>query len=92
MTAYYSPAGNAASLCQVRAISLRQPFAWLARGWSDVRRSRGPSLLHGFSMMTQGIDWRISYSLFGLAMVALGWGSWHMLVQVLERRTHRKKV
>jgi magnesium transporter len=45
-----------------------------------------------FSMMTQGIDWRISYSLFGLAMVALGWGSWHMLVQVLERRPHRKKV
>ena len=43
-----------------------------------------------FSMMTQSVDWRISYSLFGLAMVALGWGSWHMLVQVLERRPRRE--
>jgi len=43
-----------------------------------------------FSMMTQGIDWRISYSLFGISMVALGWGSWHALVRVLEKR-HRRK-
>jgi magnesium transporter len=43
-----------------------------------------------FSMMTKGIDWPISYSLFGLSMVALGWGSWHVLVRVLERRQGRK--
>lgn len=43
-----------------------------------------------FSMMTQGVDWRVSYSLFGLAMVALGWGSWHGLVRLLERRQGRK--
>lgn len=43
-----------------------------------------------FSMMTKDIDWRISYSIFGLAMVALGWGSWHLLVQLLERRQGRK--
>jgi uncharacterized membrane protein len=55
MAAYYSPAANAASLCQVRAISLRQPFAWLARGWSDVRRSLAPSLLHGFVVALAGI-------------------------------------
>jgi magnesium transporter len=41
-----------------------------------------------FSMMTHGMDWRISYSLFALAMVVLGWGSWHLLVRVLERRGH----
>ncbi|MDW5442476.1 magnesium transporter CorA family protein [Polaromonas sp. SM01] len=43
-----------------------------------------------FSMMTQGIDWRIAYSLFGIAMVTLGWGSWHGLVRVLEKRQRRK--
>ncbi len=39
-----------------------------------------------FSMMTLGIDWRISYSLFGVAMVTLGWVSWHALVRVIEKR------
>jgi magnesium transporter len=43
-----------------------------------------------FSMMTKGIDWPISYSLFGLSMVALGWGSWHVLVRVLVKRQGRK--
>jgi magnesium transporter len=43
-----------------------------------------------FSMMTKDIDWRISYSIFGLAMVALGWGSWHLLVQMFEKRPSRK--
>ncbi|MFI5444127.1 CorA family divalent cation transporter [Polaromonas sp. UC242_47] len=43
-----------------------------------------------FSMMTQGIDWRIAYSLFGIAMVLLGWGSWHGLVRILEKRQRRK--
>ena len=43
-----------------------------------------------FSMMTHGIDWRISYALFALAMVALGWGSWHALVRLLERRPSAK--
>jgi magnesium transporter len=44
-----------------------------------------------FSMMTQGIDWRISYSLFGVSMVALGWGSWHVLVRLLEKKRHGRK-
>jgi magnesium transporter len=43
-----------------------------------------------FSMMTQGIDWRIAYSLFAISMLALGWGSWHALVRVLEKRHCRK--
>jgi magnesium transporter len=29
-----------------------------------------------FSMMTTGIDWKLSYSLFMLAMVVLGWVTW----------------
>jgi len=44
-----------------------------------------------FSMMTQGIDWRVAYALFVLAMVALGWGSWHALVRLLERRQGSEK-
>lgn len=43
-----------------------------------------------FSMMTQGVDWRISYSIFGISMLVLGWGSWHALVRVLEKRHPRK--
>lgn len=34
-----------------------------------------------FSMMTNGIDWRISYSLFMVAMVALGSLMWILLVR-----------
>lgn len=41
-----------------------------------------------FSMMTQGVDWRVSYSLFGIAMVTLGWASWHALLRMLQKR-HR---
>ncbi|RYG11885.1 MAG: magnesium transporter CorA family protein, partial [Burkholderiales bacterium] len=42
-----------------------------------------------FSMMTMGIDWKISYSLFLLCLVLLGWGSWHALVHLLETRQRR---
>lgn len=42
-----------------------------------------------FSMMTQGIDWRLSYALLCLGMLALGWGGWHALVRVLEKRPRR---
>jgi len=38
-----------------------------------------------FSVMTGGIDWRISYSLFMLAMVVLGWITWSFLVHKIER-------
>lgn len=42
-----------------------------------------------FSMMTAGLDWRISYALLALGMVGLAWGNWHLLVQVLEKRQRR---
>lgn len=43
-----------------------------------------------FSMMTQGIDWRISYSLFTLAMILLGWAVWWWLKKILDRHQTRK--
>ena len=38
-----------------------------------------------FTTLTHGIDWRISYSLFMLAMVVLGWLTWSFLVRKIER-------
>ena len=35
-----------------------------------------------FSMMTHGIDWRISYTLFFLAMIAIGWLTSRLLRRV----------
>ena len=32
-----------------------------------------------FSMMTQGIDWRVSYFLFFVALVLIGWLTAYML-------------
>ncbi len=42
-----------------------------------------------FSMFTRGIHWWISYGLFVLAMVVLGWFTWWWLVKVLERNQRR---
>ncbi len=42
-----------------------------------------------FSMMTQGIDWRISYSAFALAIVVLGWLTWWWVVKVIDRNQNR---
>jgi magnesium transporter len=39
-----------------------------------------------FSMMTQGIDWKISYSLLTLGMILLGWATWVALVRILDKR------
>lgn len=38
-----------------------------------------------FSAMMKGMDWRISYSLFMLAMAVLGWITWAFLVRKIER-------
>lgn len=42
-----------------------------------------------FSMMTKGIDWRISYGLFSLAMIVLGWVIWRWLMRVLDHLQNR---
>ncbi len=37
-----------------------------------------------FSLMTQGVDWRISYSVFCLAIVLIGWLTWCLLVRYID--------
>jgi magnesium transporter len=37
-----------------------------------------------FTMMTQGLDWRLAYTLFGAGMVALGLVTWKLLVRAVE--------
>ena len=39
-----------------------------------------------FSAVTRGIDWRIAYFAFSLAMVLLGWMTWFWLVHAIDRR------
>lgn len=43
-----------------------------------------------FSMMTQHLDWRVAYALFGVGMAILGVFTWWWLVKVLERNRERK--
>ena len=43
-----------------------------------------------FSMMTQGIDWRISYALLVGGMALLGWATWVALVRILDKRQTRQ--
>jgi magnesium transporter len=38
-----------------------------------------------FSMMTSGVDWRITYAAFMVAMGLLGWATWVMLPRFLDR-------
>ncbi len=44
-----------------------------------------------FSMMTQGIDWRISYGVFSLMMILLGWAVWWWLTKILDRHQTKKR-
>jgi magnesium transporter len=34
-----------------------------------------------YSMMTQGLDWRVTYLLFCVGMVAIAWATWRLLVR-----------
>jgi len=42
-----------------------------------------------FSAMTKHVDWRISYGLFSLAMIILGWIIWWWLMKVLDHLQNR---
>lgn len=44
-----------------------------------------------FSRMTEGVDWRISYALFAVAMIVLGWLTWKVLVRKIDKRADHKK-
>jgi uncharacterized membrane protein len=57
----------------VRRIPVRQPLAWLAAGWRDLRRVPGPSLLHGV-FVTCG----------GWAIVAVTLRLWQLLPGALS--------
>ena len=37
-----------------------------------------------FSMMTHGIDWKVSYSLFSVAMLLIGWLTWFVLARLYK--------
>lgn len=44
-----------------------------------------------WSMMTAGIDWRVSYALFSLAMVVIGLATWILMKMVIERGVSRRQ-
>ena len=44
-----------------------------------------------FSEITKGIDWRISYGIFSLMMILLGWVVWWWLTKILDRNQTRKR-
>jgi magnesium transporter len=37
-----------------------------------------------FTMMTEGLDWRLAYTLFAVSLLLLGWLSWVVLVRAIE--------
>lgn len=43
-----------------------------------------------YSMMMQGTDWRVAYSLFSLGMVVLGWATWVFLNRYIEKGNRRR--
>jgi magnesium transporter len=43
-----------------------------------------------WTMMTQGMDWRLSYSLLSLGMVAFGWATWVFVRRVIDRNGGRR--
>lgn len=42
-----------------------------------------------FSMMTQGVDWRISYPAFMLALAVLGWLTWWWVIRAIDHSQNR---
>lgn len=44
-----------------------------------------------WSMMTSGIDWRVSYAFFSFAIVVLGWATWIFMKMVIERGVTRRQ-
>jgi magnesium transporter len=43
-----------------------------------------------FSMMTHGVDWRVSYTVLVLGMAGLGWITWVAIMKWLDRRPTRR--
>ena len=49
-----NPPVSTAMLANVRTIGMAQPVHWLGRGWQDLTRCAGISLLHGLAMAVAG--------------------------------------
>jgi magnesium transporter len=45
-----------------------------------------------WSMMTRGLDWRLSYALFCFGMVVFGWGIWLFVKKLINRGPARTVV
>jgi magnesium transporter len=45
-----------------------------------------------WSMITAGLDWRVSYGLFCLGTMVLGWGIWTFMRKVVERGVARSET
>ena len=43
-----------------------------------------------FSMMMQGVDWRLAYFLFSLGMIVVGWGTWLILMWTLNKQQRKQ--
>ena len=44
-----------------------------------------------FSMMVHGVDWKLAYALFSLAMVVIGLATWLVIVWTLDKRKWKMK-
>jgi len=45
-----------------------------------------------WSMMTKGLDWRVSYGLFSLAMAVLGWLMWVIVTRFIDKGGARRRA
>jgi magnesium transporter len=45
-----------------------------------------------WTMMTRGLDWRLSYALFALSMAAFGWLTWIVVTRLIDQRGKRAKT
>ncbi|HEU0203524.1 MAG TPA: DUF2189 domain-containing protein [Burkholderiaceae bacterium] len=52
----------------IRSVEASRPFAWLQRGWSDIRRAPLESLGYG-----------LVFGAAGAAILSIGWGAAHLL-------------
>lgn len=42
-----------------------------------------------WTMMTQGMDWRLSYGILTLGMMVIGWATWALMRHFVERSVHQ---
>jgi magnesium transporter len=45
-----------------------------------------------WSMMTKGLDWRVSYGLFSLGMAVLGWLMWVIVTRFIDKAGARRRA